>query len=84
MATIAEEYGISGPLVSDEGAAISNAYGVMRWATPGGKPGHTFVLVDRQGIVKWIQDYGAEENGGRMYVPVAELVAALRQALNAP
>jgi hypothetical protein len=28
--------------------------------------------------VKWIQDYGAAQNGGRMYVPPAELVEDMR------
>ncbi len=40
---------------------------------PHGGPGHTFVLVDKKGIVRWIQDYGARSNGGRMYVPLDEL-----------
>lgn len=40
---------------------------------PHGGPGHTFVLVDKEGVVRWIQDYGAKENGGRMYVPLDEL-----------
>jgi hypothetical protein len=46
----------------------------MRWATPGGEPSHTFVLVGKDGMVKWIQDYGHSTNGGRMYVPITELV----------
>jgi len=45
-----------------------------------GEPGHTFVLVDEGGKVVWLQDYGAEENGGRMYVPMEELVVAIQAA----
>ena len=45
-----------------------------------GEPGHTFVLVDEGGKVVWLQDYGAEANGGRMYVPMEELVAAIQAA----
>lgn len=44
---------------------------------PHGGPGHTFVLLDKSGTVRWIQDYGAAENGGRMYVPLDELYGAV-------
>jgi mono/diheme cytochrome c family protein len=67
------QYGISTPLLSDEGRNVSESYGVLRWAMPSGEPGHTFVLVDKNGKVTWIRDYGAPENGGLMYVSVDEL-----------
>ncbi|MEJ2758607.1 MAG: hypothetical protein P8046_09025 [Anaerolineales bacterium] len=54
----------------------------MRWATPGGEPSHTFVLLDAQGEVLWIQDYGHADNGGRMYVPLPELDAEIAGVLN--
>ncbi len=47
-----------------------------------GEPGHTFVLVDGDGRVRWIRDYGAPENGGLMYVEVDELVAELAAQLS--
>lgn len=66
--------GIRSPLLSDAGNQVARAYGVMRWQMPSGEPGHTFVLVDRQGEVAWIRDYGAAENGGLMYVEPGELL----------
>ena len=60
---------------------VSRAYDVLQWAVATGEPGHTFVLVDRDGTVIWIEDYGAQENGGRMYVPPDELTDQIKQAL---
>lgn len=71
---------ISWPLVSDEDTQVSSQYGVMQWAH-GGEPGHTFVLVGRDGTVAWIRDYGATENGGLMYVSPDELIPELQKAL---
>jgi peroxiredoxin len=77
----AEEWGVTTPFLVDADKALSEAYGVMQWATAAGEPSHTFVLVDSQGIVRWIQDYGAPENGGRMYVPLDELLGEIEAAL---
>ncbi|GBC86131.1 hypothetical protein HRbin12_00116 [bacterium HR12] len=74
----AEANGIELPLLSDGGNRVATAYGVMRWKMPSNEPGHTFVLVDGDGRIAWIRDYGAPENGGLMYVPVADLVSAIR------
>ncbi len=71
---------ISLPLVSDEGAKVCAKYDVMQWQM-GGEPGHTFVLVDRDGKVAWVRDYGAPDNGGLMYVEPEELVPAVEKAL---
>jgi peroxiredoxin len=75
LAVAAAEYGTQIPLLSDEEGMVSAAYGVMKWAVATGEPGHTFVLVDKDGTVAWIRDYGAPQNGGVMYVPVEQLVA---------
>jgi alkyl hydroperoxide reductase subunit AhpC len=60
-------------VLTDAENTVATSYGVMRWAV-GGEPGHTFVLVDDSGEVVWIQDYGAMENGGVMYVLPHEIV----------
>jgi peroxiredoxin len=77
------EFGITTPLLSDQGRTVSESYGVLRWAMPNGEPGHTFVLVGKDGKVKWVRDYGAPENGGLMWVSVdvlyRELAARLKE-----
>lgn len=72
---------ISWPLLSDEGAAVSNDYDVMKWQMAG-EPGHTFVLIDRDGKVMWVRDYGAPDNGGLMYVEPKDLVPAVEKELS--
>ena len=75
-------YGVRGTLYSDPGNTTAAAFGVMRWAMPSGEPGHTFVLVDAHGIIRWVRDYGAAENGGLMYVAPAEITAQAVGALS--
>jgi alkyl hydroperoxide reductase subunit AhpC len=60
-------------VLTDAENKVATSYGVMRWAV-GGEPGHTFVLVDESGEIAWLQDYGAMENGGVMYVLPHEIV----------
>lgn len=67
----AERLDIETPMLSDEDAQVTSAYGIP--LAHGGEPGHTFVLVGRDGQVKWVKDYAAPENGGLMYVEVEEL-----------
>jgi peroxiredoxin len=77
------EFGISTPLLSDKERNVSESYGVLQWAMPNGEPGHTFVLVGKNGKVKWVRDYGAPENGGLMWVSVdvlyREIAARLKE-----
>lgn len=60
-------------VLTDVENRVATSYGVMRWAM-GSEPGHTFVLVNESGEVAWLQDYGALENGGVMYVLPHEVV----------
>jgi len=69
-------------MASDADKSVSKAYDVLQWAVATGEPGHTFILVDEQGKIAWVRDYGAPENGGTMYVPVSELVAQIQESLN--
>lgn len=71
----ATEFGITSPVLSDEGNRVARAYGVMQWAMPTGEPGHTFILVGKNGLISWVRDYGAQQNGGLMYVVPKEIVA---------
>lgn len=69
-----KEYGIQNTaMLVDADHSASEAYDVLQWAVGTGEPGHTFVLVDANGIVVWIQDYGHPDNRGVMYVPIEEL-----------
>ncbi|MGH2655478.1 MAG: peroxiredoxin family protein [Actinomycetota bacterium] len=78
----AEEFGIESPVLSDAGNRVADAYGVMQWGMPSGEPGHTFILVDSEGRIRWIRDYGAPEHGGAMYVVPDELVPELKERLS--
>ena len=76
------QFGIEGvPMATDSDGSVSDQYGVLQWAVATGEPGHTFVLADKSGRVAWIQDYGAPENGGVMYVPPSDLVAQIQAHL---
>jgi peroxiredoxin len=77
----ASEFGIQTPVLSDAENGVASAYGVMRWAM-GSEPGHTFILVDRDGRIRWIKDYGAPQNGGLMYVPPQDLVPSISDRLS--
>jgi peroxiredoxin len=76
------EYGIQDvPLLSDTNQQVSQDYDVLQWAVGTGEPGHTFILVNADGTIGWIQDYGAPENGGVMYVDPGEITSAVRENL---
>jgi len=68
------EHEIDTPLLSDADNVVAERYGVMRWRVPptadidSAEPGHTFVLVDERGVIRWVRDYGAAEHEGVMYV----------------
>jgi peroxiredoxin len=71
---VAEDFDLETPLLTDPQNRVAQRYGVMRWRVPetadvdSAEPGHTFVLVDGGGNVRWIRDYGAREHGSIMYV----------------
>ncbi len=82
LAVGAAQYGIQGvPLATDTDEKVSEAYDVLQWAVGTGEPGHTFVLVDEDGEIAWIRDYGAPESGGVMYVPPSELTQQIQANL---
>jgi peroxiredoxin len=74
------DYGIETPMLSDDENKVATAYDVMKWGV-GAEPGHTFVLVDEEGKIAWVRDYGDPENGGLMYVEPSELVTELKKRL---
>jgi peroxiredoxin len=78
------EYGIRDvPLLVDIDHSVSEAYDVLKWAVASGEPGHTFILLDADGQIVWIRDYGAPDNPERtMYVPIVDLVTQIRDNLS--
>ena len=78
------EVGISNtPMLVDANGDVSKAYDVLKWAVGTGEPGHTFVLVNTEGKIAWIKDYGSPDLPSPvMYVDTAELVGYIRDNLN--
>jgi len=81
LTEVGQQYETTIPLLSDRDKEVSDTYDVLQWAVATGEPGHTFVLVNTDGAVAWIRDYGAPQNGGVMYVPVDELTRQIRTSL---
>ena len=77
------EYGIEGvPMLVDADQSVSEAYDVLKWAVGTGEPGHTFILVDGDGDIAWIRDYGSPDLPNPvMYVPTDELVQQIADSL---
>lgn len=71
-----------GKVLSDSDLSVSKMYDMLSADVsmmPGTAPGHTFVLVNKSGVVIWRQDYGPYN----MYVANHEIIAAIRRALGA-
>ncbi|MDE3077648.1 MAG: peroxiredoxin family protein [Chloroflexota bacterium] len=73
--------GITTPVLSDPSLAVSrtyqaNLYGMMGTSTDG----HSFILVGKDGVVKWRADYGGAPKYN-MYIPIQTLLADMRQGL---
>ena len=67
-------------VLADPTLSVSNSYDTTGAAVsmmPGSAPGHTFILVDLHGIVKWRADYGPSD----MSVPDSEILQGVQSAL---
>lgn len=62
------DYQIHTPLLSDESRRMSTDYEMLGLGMHSDFPGHSFVLVDRHGEIRWRRDYT------EMYVPSSELL----------
>ena len=77
---VADE-GVSIPVLSDPQLAVSQAYHANSYGMMGAsRDGHTFILVGPDGRIQWRADYGGAPDY-TMYVPIANLVADLRQGM---
>lgn len=77
------DYGIENvPMLIDSDGAVSETYDVLQWAVRTGEPGHTFILVNADGTITWIKDYGSPNlDNPVMYVDPAEIVGFVEENL---
>ncbi len=67
-------------VLADPTLGVCNAYDTTGAAVsmmPGTAPGHTFLLVDKKGVVLWRADYGPDD----MSVPDSEILSAVQSSL---
>ena len=77
----AKRTGITMPTLADPDRAVSGAYGTLAYGMMNGAlPGHTFILVNPDGKIRWRADYGGAPNY-TMFVADDTLLAELRRAL---
>ena len=82
QATAAQELGINVPMLVDADGQVTVKYDVMKYALANGEPSHTFVLINANGDIAWLKDYGAPDNPNRtMYVEINELYREVKNAL---
>jgi peroxiredoxin len=80
MRTWAQNSGITKMMVlPDQSLQVDQAYSTLYAGSmhAGSAPGHTFILVGKDGNVLWRKDYGTST----MYVPMNELIASVKSAL---
>ena len=83
------QYGIKDKLLYDNSLLASVKYDVLRDSMhPGERPGHVFVFIGKDGVIKWrYSAYKPAANGdhhggtGTMYVPVEGILSSLKNAL---
>ena len=66
--------GVRTPFLIDDGT-VSSAYGTLGKGMHAGLPGHSFVLIDAQGIQRWYGEYPS------MYLSSADLLKQVRSHL---
>lgn len=69
-------YAIRTPLVADSDRDMSAAYDVLDYGMHANTAGHTFVLVDAAGKIRWRRDYWIG-SAPTMYVPPEDILAEL-------
>ena len=87
----AKQFGTNLPVLADEDKSVSRIYDALKDSMhPGQTPGHLFVLVDKDGIIRWrysaYSSNGASgdhhsSGSGRMYVPVDEILGGIGRSL---
>ena len=82
LGTWAHNNGISNMMVlADPSSQVDNEYTTTGASVgsmhPGMTPGHTFILVGKDGKILWREDYGTTT----MYVPMDQLISTVKSAL---
>jgi peroxiredoxin len=67
--------GVRTPFLLDDGT-VSEAYGTLGKGMHAGLPGHSFVLIDAQGMQRWYGEYPS------MYLPAADLLNEIRSRID--
>jgi peroxiredoxin len=75
VAAEAARFGIEGPILIDEDATISEAYGMLGVYGHGDRPSHSFALVRQNGEIAWVRHYA------EMFVPAQSLFGEMDEAL---
>lgn len=72
---------LSTPLLADRDLEVSQPYSANRYGMMGtGFNGHTFIVVDEQGVIRWRADYGGRPHY-YMYIAVPNLLRDMREGL---
>lgn len=69
-----KQYGVVTPFLLDDGT-VSSAYKTLGKGMHSDLPGHEFILVDKQGVIRWDKNYQ------NMWAQPADLLKQLRTAL---
>jgi peroxiredoxin len=70
------DFGIRTPIALDTTKVVSEEYGVLGTGMHAGLPGHSFILVDATGTIRWEQSFPS------MYVPSDELARTIADHLD--
>lgn len=68
-------FGLTTPVLIDASKEVSRAYDTLGRGHHADLPGHSFILIDREGVIRWRGDYPS------MYVGTSELLARISASL---
>jgi peroxiredoxin Q/BCP len=72
------DMGLTTPVLSDPGLAVSRAYGANKYGMMGmSADGHTFILVGPNGTIRWRADYGGAPKY-TMFLPTTTMLADMK------
>jgi len=72
------DMGLTTPVLSDPGLAVSRSYGANKYGMMGmSADGHTFILVGPNGVIRWRADYGGAPKY-TMFLPTTTMLANMK------